>query len=210
LILGILGVICWGLAPFAWWLGRKELKAIKSGTKPATSKGQARAGFILGIIGTVTMVVAIPVIAMVAIRVAGERSQRDPDGSIVETGTMLLDDVRPGDCGDMPSSELFLSVTVHPCAVAHDFEIYALVTLPDGPKAAFPGLPTVTATAEQECHGRFAAYVGESFEDALDLSFLYFHPTEDSWEFGDRLIICALASADEGGTLVGSHRAASG
>ncbi len=210
MILGILGLICWGLAPFAWWLGRKELKAIKAGASPA-GRGSAKAGFILGIIGTVTMVVAVPLIAVVAIRLAGESSsQRGPDGSIAETGTLLFDDLLPGDCGDMPNSELFLSVTVHPCAIAHDFEVYALLTMPDGPKAAFPGLATVTATAEQECLARFAPYVGESFEEALDLSFLYFHPTDASWRLGDRLIICALTSVNEGETLVGSHRAASG
>jgi hypothetical protein len=209
LILGILGVICGFVAPFAWWLGRKELKAIKSGKSPASSLGTAKAAIILGIIGTVITVVAI-VIALVAIRLASERSQRDPGGSIVETGTLLFENLRPGDCGDVPESELWLSVTVHPCDIPHDFEVYALVTLPDGPDAGFPGLATVAAAAEQECYSRFASYVGESFEEALDLGFLYFHPTDVTWRAGDRVILCALTSGDEGGTLVGSHRAASG
>ncbi len=56
LILGILGVICCGLmAPIAWYLGSQELKAIQAGLSPAAGDGLARAGMILGIVGTVIL-----------------------------------------------------------------------------------------------------------------------------------------------------------
>lgn len=57
LILGILGIVCCGLlAPVAWVMGSSELKAIKAGTSPAAGEGLAKAGMILGIIGTVLLV----------------------------------------------------------------------------------------------------------------------------------------------------------
>ena len=56
LILGILGVICCGLmAPIAWYIGSQELKAIQAGLSPAAGDGLARAGMILGIVGTILL-----------------------------------------------------------------------------------------------------------------------------------------------------------
>ncbi|MCP4201604.1 MAG: DUF4190 domain-containing protein [bacterium] len=60
LVLGILGVICCGLlAPVAWIMGSSELKAIRSGASPAAGEGLAKAGMILGIIGTVLLLLSL-------------------------------------------------------------------------------------------------------------------------------------------------------
>ena len=60
LILGILGFVCCQLcAPFAWYIGNQEVKAIKAGASPATNQGFAMAGMILGIIGTILLVFAL-------------------------------------------------------------------------------------------------------------------------------------------------------
>jgi hypothetical protein len=57
LVLAILAFICCPiLAPIAWYLGNQELKAIAAGTSPASGEGIAKAGKILGIIGTLYMV----------------------------------------------------------------------------------------------------------------------------------------------------------
>lgn len=56
LVLGILGLVCCGvLAPFAWYIGQQELKNIAAGRVPADNEGMARAGQILGIIGSVIL-----------------------------------------------------------------------------------------------------------------------------------------------------------
>ena len=53
LVLGILSVVCCVLlGPVAWILGKNELEAIAAGRSPAKDEGMARAGMILGIIGT--------------------------------------------------------------------------------------------------------------------------------------------------------------
>jgi hypothetical protein len=60
LILGIVGIICCNLlGPVAWYMGAKELKAIREGSLPATNEGMAKAGWILGIIGTIFLIFAI-------------------------------------------------------------------------------------------------------------------------------------------------------
>ena len=57
LILGILGFVCCQLcAPFAWYMGNQENKAIKAGQSPAAGQGFATAGMILGIIGSIFLI----------------------------------------------------------------------------------------------------------------------------------------------------------
>lgn len=60
LILGILGIVCCGLlAPVAWFMGTKELEEIAAGRSPAAGEGLAKAGKIMGIIGTVLLVLGV-------------------------------------------------------------------------------------------------------------------------------------------------------
>lgn len=60
LILGILGFVCCQLcAPFAWYMGKEETKAIKAGQSSAAGQGLATAGMILGIIGTIFLVFGV-------------------------------------------------------------------------------------------------------------------------------------------------------
>jgi len=60
LILGIVSVVCCQiLGPVAWYLGNKELQAIRAGAAPVTGEGSAKAGMILGIIGTILFALSI-------------------------------------------------------------------------------------------------------------------------------------------------------
>lgn len=60
LVLGILGLLCCALlGPVAWYLGSQELKAIAAGESPATGEGVAKAGMILGIIGSVLLILGL-------------------------------------------------------------------------------------------------------------------------------------------------------
>ena len=54
LVLGIVSIVCCALVgPVAWILGKQELNAIAAGQAPAAGEGVAKAGMILGIIGTI-------------------------------------------------------------------------------------------------------------------------------------------------------------
>ncbi len=60
LIVGIVGVVCCGLAaPFAWYLGNKELQQIAAGLAPAAGQGAAQAGKILGMIGSALLILGV-------------------------------------------------------------------------------------------------------------------------------------------------------
>ncbi len=57
LVLGIVGLLmCQVLCPIAWWLGATELRNIRAGLSPTSGQGLATAGMILGIIGTLLLV----------------------------------------------------------------------------------------------------------------------------------------------------------
>ena len=58
-LLGILGLLVAFLGPFGWYLGRKEMKAIDGGLRNPTNRGTAKAGMVLGIVGTVFTVLSI-------------------------------------------------------------------------------------------------------------------------------------------------------
>lgn len=60
LVLGIVGIVCCQLcAPVAWYMGGQELKAVREGRAPIAGEGMAKAGQILGIIGTILLVLSI-------------------------------------------------------------------------------------------------------------------------------------------------------
>ena len=60
LVLGIVGILCCNfLGPVAWYMGKQELQGIAEGRLAATNEGTARAGMILGIIGTCFLVFGI-------------------------------------------------------------------------------------------------------------------------------------------------------
>jgi hypothetical protein len=184
-------------------MGRKEIKAIDAGRRTAENRSSARAGHILGIVGTVLLVVAIPS-AIVAISVA--EIGRDEQGAINESGTLSVFDLEIGDCGDWPDAEVYTAVTVHPCDTPHGFEVYALGDFPDDQDAEYPGDSAATGWADQECLSAFEGYVGITWEDSPDLTYTYLYPTEESWDEGDREILCALGHIDEGAQLVGSKQ----
>jgi len=68
LVLGILGlVLCQVLAPFAWSIGNTEIKAIDAGQRNPANRSTAQAGKILGIIGTVFLIIGVAVLVVLLI-----------------------------------------------------------------------------------------------------------------------------------------------
>lgn len=59
LALGIIGLFVGVLAPFAWWMGQRELEAVDAGRRPPENRGTAKVAKVLGIIGTVLLLLWI-------------------------------------------------------------------------------------------------------------------------------------------------------
>jgi ABC-type Fe3+ transport system permease subunit len=76
LVLGILSLVCLPiLGPVAWILGNQELRAIHEGRRDPANRGTANAGKILGIIGTVLILVVavVVVLALLSVFIAGDQ-----------------------------------------------------------------------------------------------------------------------------------------
>lgn len=123
------------------------------------------------------------------------------------TGTSVLN-LEVGQCitDETPEGEQVASVPVVDCGEPHVGEIYALPQLPDG---EFPGDDSVTASAQTFCAGpEFQNFVGVPFEQTtLGVNFLI--PSTETWEEGDREIVCIVGNADQSpatGSLRGAGR----
>ncbi len=107
-------------------------------------------------------------------------------------------DLQEGTCFDDPitdDEELVEELSVVSCDSPHDNEVFAIVSHPDGSDAEFPGSEIIKEFADQECEDTYYTYVGIDYADSL---FLYstYYPSDESWNDGDREIICFLYHPD--------------
>jgi len=76
LVLGILGIVICGIcAPFAWKFGKQAVTEIDASGGRMGGRGQAQAGYILGIIGTILLILAI--IFFVVLGITGSLAAMD-------------------------------------------------------------------------------------------------------------------------------------
>jgi hypothetical protein len=101
-----------------------------------------------------------------------------------------LIDLEIGDCLNQEKLEDGVASTepLVDCSAAHDLEVYASLTLADGP---YPPVESIVTYAAKRCAAEFTTFVGLDFGiSALD--FQYYYPTESSWANGDRGIDCVV------------------
>ena len=136
-------------------------------------------------------------------------SSESTDNPVVDSGTSTsVFDLREGTCFNDPvtqDEDLVEELAVVSCDTAHDNEVFAIVDHADGLEAAFPGQEAISEFADQECEAVYYTYVGTAYADSL---FLYstYYPTAESWDEGDREVICYLYHPDLE-KLTGSQKA---
>jgi hypothetical protein len=104
-----------------------------------------------------------------------------------------------GDCMRDSAGEASLdSVQIVDCAEPHEFEVYASVALPGD---RFPGAAAIDELADPQCRAAFEALIGIPRENSR-LAYDLVYPTQESWQAGDREVLCRVAEPDgRGGTL---------
>lgn len=122
-------------------------------------------------------------------------------------GTTSVFELKKGDCFNKPSDEVVSDVASVPCAELHDYEIFAAIDYEAASEEAFPGTVDIEAFVNVECAALFEPFVGTSYTDSV-LFIYYLAPTEESWDSGDREVLCALYHPDEQltGSMEGSNR----
>jgi hypothetical protein len=117
-----------------------------------------------------------------------------------DTGSSDMSGLAVGDCVDdttlvdsSPSvttaSDEAPDADTVPCAQPHYLEVYRNVTL-QGTRR-FPGEDAVDAQSEKLCTEAFAAFVGHDYDDSV-YDFVYYAPTEETWDMGDRTVNCLI------------------
>ena len=130
-------------------------------------------------------------------------AQRDDKGNVTDGSSIDIFKLKVGDCktSDDPNSTEVSDTNVVPCDEAHDEEVYAEFTLPDG---ELPVGDAMDAAADPKCGEEFTKFVGVDYETSK-LDYAYFTPTAAGWKDGDRLIQCVLYADDES-QLTGSMK----
>jgi Septum formation len=95
--------------------------------------------------------------------------------------------LRVGDCIGEFDYETGL-VELLPCDSPHIEEVYHEYRILE---SEFPGDDRVLRIAEDECRSAFEPYLGEPWEES-DYAYTYWAPVEDTWIWGDRVILCTL------------------
>jgi len=131
-------------------------------------------------------------LGLLLVAAACSGAERDSSGEIIEGGTLSAFDVEVGDCFNDPgAADVVYSVEAVICAEPHDREVFAVLEYPASNSAEYPGQATVEEWTADNCITEFNEYVGTDFwESSLDINWLV--PTEESWERGDREVVCAL------------------
>jgi hypothetical protein len=107
------------------------------------------------------------------------------------------DDLKAGDCFDLPTAASVSTVTHHPCTEAHTAEVFHVAEF-TGSDMDFPVSFVLSRFVSENCAPAFETYVGADIDSNPDLAVGYFHPNSDGWSSGDRTITCYITRADEG------------
>ena len=105
------------------------------------------------------------------------------------------DDLKAGDCFNVPASNSISTVEKHACTETHDAEVFHVVEYDGG--TTYPISLTLESYIQTACVPVFATYVGAGVDNRTDLAIGYFYPSRDGWDDGDRTITCYLANDDE-------------
>lgn len=132
---------------------------------------------------------------------------------------LSIDSLDVGECFDRDetSSRPTSAVYPLPCEEPHSWELFAELDLSESsfpvaefPDDAYPGDEEVEEATYEVCFEAFEAYVGGAWEES-PLDFAYYLPSERSWKYSDRLVLCVLGydGASMTGSAEGSGRATS-
>jgi Septum formation len=105
-----------------------------------------------------------------------------------------VDDLKVGDCFDLPSADTIETVTHHACTEPHTAEVFHVVEF-TGSDMDTPITLVIKDYVDSTCTPTFATYVGTPYVDSA-LDYGWFYPTVEGWQNGDRTITCYVTTAD--------------
>jgi hypothetical protein len=170
-----------------------------------TTSGFAVASLVCGALGGILLSVIFGIIALGKTKPGGQRGRGMAIGGLAlsavwatviavaiafaalsPTRPVRAQDIKVGDCfAELPSGNRISSVNTVSCDRPHVAEVAGVVTIPDGP---FPGDAGFIAYGKQ-CKESLASYSAMALLDP-DIDLAVMKPTRDSWQHGDRAMVC--------------------
>jgi hypothetical protein len=125
-------------------------------------------------------------------------ASRDDSGEIVGSGDLDVWTLQVGDCFDDPADldDVVFDVAALPCSEPHDNEVFSLVPIAGTFGETYPGDAALQEYSYEACIGEpFDSYVGTDYLDS-SLEVFTFTPSDESWDEGDREVVCVLFRLD--------------
>jgi Septum formation len=141
-----------------------------------TSGGQRR-GRGLAIAALVISALWAAVIVTLIVIAVMSGADRDASGTVVDSGSQSINDVRVHDCLADASEGVEVSVTVVPCTQPHQAEVFAMYDLAG---TDYPGEAAVFDSGEAGCRERLPDSLARS-DLAADLRIFLYYPRQVNW-----------------------------
>ena len=103
------------------------------------------------------------------------------------------DDLKVGECFDVPTQTTIDTVEKHACNESHGAEV---IFVGEYSGDTYPISPSLDSYIEESCVPAFESYVGQDIDSQAELSIGYFYPSRDSWDSGDRTVTCYIVNTD--------------
>ncbi len=157
--------------------------------------GLAILGLVLGYFSLLASIITIVVIvSMLVVSTAnslaglGDSSNSFGSSSSQSSQTVSSTELRIGDCfSDNALDGSSDPVPTVSCDKQHDDEAFVIVKTPN--VTDYPGDWALSKTADALCRPLFEKFVGAPL-DRTNLDYSEIYPTEDSWNNGDRAVLC--------------------
>lgn len=108
---------------------------------------------------------------------------------------VAADDLKVGDCLNVPNGTSIQTVEQQPCTERHTAEVIFVGEYTDG--STYPISLALDRFIDAACVPAFETYVGRAIDSDPALSIGYFYPSRDGWDSGDRKITCYVVQPDE-------------
>lgn len=141
------------------------------GSSPAATSGRMRPVIIIGVI------VAFLAIVLFVVR-----------------NNVAADDLKVGNCFNIPNGTSIQTVETQPCTDSHNGEVFFVGEYTGD---SYPISLSLDRYIDETCVPAFEAYVGRAVDSQPELSIGYFYPSRDGWTSGDRTVTCYLSQPDD-------------
>lgn len=104
------------------------------------------------------------------------------------------DDLKVGDCFNVPNGTTVQTVETKPCNESHTGEV---IFVGDYDGDTYPISLSLDRYIQDSCVPAYESYLGRAFDSEPEMTVGYFHPTREGWDGGDRTVTCYVSQLDE-------------